>query len=141
MELIHTSPNKIDSIYGDGFLCFSVNEYSMCARDDYVTYAIDVADEELVDCNSYFYRDDYEKLDDIVEEVMSLLGCDRDFAEEVLSERQSPDTTDSEILWEIQRLTAKCAVVLGYRGAIMTDEQGTLYMIKIDSIDTLRIQK
>lgn len=126
MELFHTG-SKIEKITSNGrygeFLFFGASD---CHYGD-VTYKIEVSEEKIIDPNTFFYRDDCEKLESIVAEVMELAECDEDEAEEYLSQRESH--TDADIDWDIQALTAKAAKTLGYRGVEIPDEHGTSYMI------------
>jgi hypothetical protein len=130
MELFHTSPSEITKINTDGlfgeFLCFSSDEYVMTAGQ-HVTYKIEIDEDEIVEANHLFYHKDAEKLEGLVSEVMEMLGCDEGTAEEMLS--QNDDCGDAEMSWEIQAMTAKAAKILGYRGVLFQDEQGTCYMI------------
>ena len=130
MELFHTSPNKIEKITKSGrfgeFLCFSANVYEMSACET-ITYKIAINEDEIIDANSFFYREDWQKLQSIVEEVMELAGCDEDEAQELLSQRAQHD--DAEVSWDIQKLSAKAAKALGFRAVATPDEQGTCYLV------------
>jgi len=130
MQLFHTSPNNITAINSTGlfggFLCFSADIYTMTAGN-FITYSIEVDDDDIIEASRLFYHEDAEKLDGLVQRVMAMLGCDEDTAEEMLS--QKDDCGDAELSWEIQGLTAKAAKALGFRGVSMKDEQGTCYMI------------
>lgn len=126
MELFHTG-SKIEEINNlgrfDEFLFFA---NSACHYGE-VTYSIEVDEDEIIDPNGFFYRDDCDKLAGIVAQVMDLAECDEDEAEELLSQRESHD--DPEIDWDIQTLTARAAKLLGFRGVEIQDEHGTSYMI------------
>ena len=130
MKLFHTSPNSITAINSTGlfgeFLCFSADVYTMTAGD-FITYSIEIDDNDIIEASSIFYHEDAEKLDGLVQRVMGMLDCDEDTAEDMLS--QKDDCGDAELSWEIQALTAKAAKTLGFRGVSMQDEQGTCYMI------------
>lgn len=134
MELLHTSPVEIKSINKDGrfdeFLFFSEDEYAMTAGD-YVVYKINIEESDIIEAGSLFFHEDASKLDELVKEVMDLLDCDEDAAEEMIS--QNDDCGDAELSWDIQAITAKAAKTLGYVGVSMTDEQGTCYMIDMSS--------
>jgi len=126
MELFHVG-HKIDKITQEGrfdeFLFFGVN----ASHDGDTTYKINIDESDIADPNSFFYRDDYKKLDYLVTEIMNLVGCDGDHAEDLLSQRQTHD--DAEIDWNIQTLTARAAQTLGFRAVAIPDEYGTSYMI------------
>ncbi|MBA8734250.1 hypothetical protein [Chromobacterium violaceum] len=133
MELFHTSPSEITSINQFGrfgeFLCFSSHVYTMAVGDDYVTYRIDLDDDSLIAAGRLFYHEDAEKLGSLVSEFCSRFDVDEDTAEEIISEQEQLDSEDADDLWDAQLFTARAAKILGYRGCIMRDEQGTLYMI------------
>ena len=67
MTVFHTSPNKIEKIHNNSIfkdcLFFSLTPYSM-SFDSVITYSIELAD--TIDVSSFFYREDYLKLNDIV---------------------------------------------------------------------------
>ena len=132
MELFHTSPTEIEKINKFGtfgeFLFFSQSEYVMTSGG-HVTYKIEVSEDQIIDAECLFFHADAGKLDGIVSEVMEMLGCDESTAEKMLS--QKDDCGEAEMSFEIQHLTAKCAKILGFRGASMLDEQGTCYMISM----------
>lgn len=132
MELFHTSPNEITNITKFGrfneFLCFSSDVYAMAARE-FVTYKIDIEDESLISAGSLFYHENAEKLTGLISEFCSRFDVDEDTAEEIMSEREQLDSCDADDLWDVQVFTARAAKLLGFRGCIMNDEQGTLYMI------------
>jgi len=140
MKLFHTSPAEITEIHGDGrfgeFLFFSADEYVMTAGD-HVTYAIEVGEDDLIDAEQLFYHEDAERLAPLVEKVMEMVGCDEDTAEELIAQTEDVHSIDcdiepedlAEVSWEIQRITGEAAVMLGFRGAAMSDEQGRAYLI------------
>ena len=139
MTLFHTSPATITQIDKDGrfgeFLFFSPDVYVTTAGE-HVTYALDVDDEELIDASSLFYHADAEKLQPIVSRLAARLGISEELAEDLISEKadvfdiDNIDADDAaEFSWSIQRITARCAKVLGFRGVAVSDETGTSYMI------------
>lgn len=127
ISLYHTG-NKITTIDPDyglfgEFLFFSPEPSHY---GDYV-YQLDIDENTIIDPDTFFYRDDADKLGGIVKAVMNVCDCDEDEAEELLSQRAHLD--DEEEDWEIQHLTGKAAKQLGYRGAMVPDEHGTSYLI------------
>ncbi|OVE45677.1 hypothetical protein [Chromobacterium violaceum] len=132
MELFHTSPNEITAISKNGrfgeFLCFSGNVYTMTAGQ-FVTYKLEINEELLIEAGSLFYHEDAAKLDVLVAQFCRRFDVDEDTAEEIISEREQLDSADADDLWDVQLFTARAAKLLGYRGCIMSDEQGALYMI------------
>lgn len=140
MQLIHTSPELITKILDDGkfgtFLFFSCNEYVTTAGS-YVTYSIDICDEDVIDVSQLFYHEDAIKLNDLISCVEYMCGVDSDTAEALIDQSLSlfniSSSVDSDNMGEIdlrlQRLSAEAGKLLGYRVISMRDEQGTAYMI------------
>ena len=137
MEMIHTSPVEIKKINSTGlfgsFLCFSQNEYVMTCSGSHFSYKIEIDDSELIEASRLFYHPEAELLNDLVLEVCEKYGVDKDMAENLIGEMENGFDViyefDSDDAWEMQHRTARAAKILGYRGCIMEDEQGTLYMI------------
>lgn len=139
MELFHTSAEKIKAISDAGrfgeFLFFSTGVYVMTAGD-FVTYAIEIDEAEIIDAGSLFYHEGAAKLDALVQRVVRRFGVDEDTAEELISGRiaaheidsiDADDLADAE--WDIQHAAAQAAKILGFRGVRVQDEQGSAYMI------------
>lgn len=137
MELFHTSPNKIEKVNQFGLfgecLCFSEKPYFMTAAADPVVYRIELDDSEIVEASTFFFRDDCDKLAGLVEEVMELVGCDEDTAQDLLAGTQAlldvADEFDYEMDFEIQKLTGKAGKVLGFRAVETRDEQGAMWLV------------
>ena len=131
IELIHTSPVEIKEINRFGrfgsWMFFSSNEYSMSGAE-YLKYKIEIAEDEIIDARQFFYRDDCEKLESLVGEVMEMCEVDEDEAQDILSDRGF-STDDAELSWDLQHMTAQAAKKLGYSAVEMRDEQGTCWMI------------
>lgn len=146
MELFHTSAQEIeeikDSEFFGTFLFFSNNIYETSASKT-ITYKIEVSEEKILEAESIFYKEESANLGDIVAEVVKMVGCDEDTAEELLSQRKDIFELESdidyedrgEISWKIQGLTALCAKRLGFFGASMQDEQGRCYMLDMSNIN------
>ncbi|SEN65748.1 hypothetical protein [Halomonas caseinilytica] len=142
MQLIHTSPSEITEINSFGrfgeFLFFSEDEYVMTAGE-HVTYSIEIDEDDIIEAGQLFYHDDAEKLDGLVQAVMDLTGCEEDTAEELIAQNEDVHSIDCDIepedlaeaSWDIQRIAGEAAVILGYRGVEMEDEQGTAYLINM----------
>lgn len=139
MELFHTSPTEITEINAAGrfgeFLCFADEPYKMSASDVF-TYRIEVSDDEVISARSLFWHEDAEKLAPFVEQVMQMAECDEDMAEALIAQRADVHELDhidpenmADMSWDIQKVTAKAAKALGFRGVAMNDEQGVCYMI------------
>ena len=137
LTLSHTSPEPITHIRSDGLfgdsLCFAVRPYVMTAAARPQVYRIDLPGDQIVEASTFFYRDDCDKLAGIVAQVVEMVGCDEDAAEDLLSGRRAlvdmAEDFNPEQDFEIQRLQAEAAKVLGYRAVKTTDEQGSLYLV------------
>ncbi|TFH85252.1 hypothetical protein EQG41_18235 [Billgrantia azerbaijanica] len=144
MKLFHTSPAEITEINSFGrfgeFLFFADEEYVMTAGD-HITYSIEIDEDDIIEAGRLFYHDDAEKLQGLVERVMEVVGCDEDTAEELIAQNEDVHSIDCDIepedlaeaSWDIQRIAGEAAVILGYRGVEMEDEQGTAYLISMKS--------
>lgn len=138
MKLIHTSPTEITKIDRFGtfgsHLFFSANEYVMTAGS-YVTYEIEISEDEIIEARDLFNNDEWQKALPVVEEVMEEFGVDEQTAMNLLDESEliqdvKDDLNDiGEASWKIQRLTAKAAKLIGFRAVEVTDEQGTSWMV------------
>lgn len=140
MTLYHTSPVQITEIDAFGrfgeFLFFAGGEYVMTAGDR-ITYAIEVDDSDIIDADQLFFHEDARKLAGLVEKVMQMVDCDEETAEELISQREDVHCIETNIepedlaetSWDIQRITGEAALLLGFRGAEMQDEQGVAYLI------------
>lgn len=130
MELFHTSPSPITVINSYGMLgeclCFSSSVYQMAACEVLV-YKIEVSEDEIIKASTFFYRDDCDKLDPIVSNIMELADCDEEQAQEYLA--QNDHHPDAEIDWRIQGYAGEAAKVLGFRVCEALDEQGTVYIV------------
>ena len=141
MILYHTSAAEITEINAFGrfgeFLFFSAEEYVMTAVVNPVTYSIEVKEEDIIDASRIFYHEDAGKLVGLVEKVMEMVGCDEGTAEELIAQREDVHSIDcniqpedlADVSWDIQRITGEAALLLGFRGVEMQDEQGAAYLI------------
>lgn len=139
MELFHTSPAKIEKIskgrFGE-FLFFSSHIYTMTAGEC-ITYKIEITESEVIEASKLFYHADATALEPLVEKLAAQLDIDSDTAESLIDESSNiydiESNVDAEDMadasWDIQRITAAAAKLLGYRGVQVTDEQGGAYMI------------
>lgn len=135
MEFFHTSTHGIDEIGGLGrfneFLFFACEPYSM-GCGDYITYKLELDENNIIESGSLFYHKDADKLDGVVARFCNRFDVDTETAEEVISERQQLELTDPDDLWDIQIFTANAAKALGFRAVAVRDEQGTAYMIDME---------
>jgi hypothetical protein len=140
MNLTHTSPAPINQITTNGrfgsFLFFSADEYVMTAGEHH-TYTIEIDEDEIIDAARLFWHEEAARLQPFVARVAAMCGVDEDTAEELIQQSADIHSVDSDVApedladmsWEIQHITAQAAVVLGFRGVAMDDEQGTAYLI------------
>lgn len=143
MKLIHTSPTKISNLNESGrfgsFLFFSPVEYVMTAGQHFA-YEIDINEEELIESSRLFYDENASLLQDLVSEIADRYDVSESVAEALLEESKSIYDIESNIdvedlgeeSWNIQKLTAQAAKILGYRGVAVKDERGISYMINME---------
>lgn len=137
LALYHASPAPIGIIAPDGLfgslLCFANKPYFMTRAAAAVVYELEIDEDDLLDSASRFRFIDDPAVDAAVAEIAELVGCDESTALDLLSERASLSETDfpfdAELDFSIQRIAGECAVKLGYRGVVLSDEQGSLYLI------------
>ena len=132
MQLFHPSPEQITTITDDGrfygFLFFATRPYVMTAGS-YVTYEIDLDDNDVINARSLFYHEEAGKLDGLVAEFCRRFGVDEDTAEDIIAEREQLDSDDGADQFEVQAFTARAARLLGFRAVLVSDEQGSAYMV------------
>jgi len=140
MKLFHTSATEIKSVSNSGrfgsFLFFSASEYVMTAGE-YVTYSIEISENDIIEASQLFYSENARELDALVDQVATRFDVDSDTAAELIDESVSiydiESNVDAEDLaeasWDIQKYTARAAKLLGYRAVSVRDEQGSAYMI------------
>ena len=137
--ITHTSPNEITEIhsselFGD-VLFFSDDAYFMTAASNPVTYEMEIDEDLIENAGSLFNRDDCEKLDAVVAQLMSYADVDEEAAQDLLSEKVSAfdiglDGEEAgDLSWYCQRLLGECATLLGEDAIRATDEQGTVYIV------------
>jgi len=143
MQLIHTSPGKIEKIdeYGmfNDCLFFSLEPYYMTQARPVYTYSIEINEGKIISVGDLY---DEEIISEIIEDLGEFAlteELDESLAEKLLDgsklicDLAPHDTMDyteySEYEWEIQRKQARAAVNMGYEGCQGTDEQGTVYII------------
>lgn len=130
MKLYHTSPKEITKITKNGAfgesLCFSADVYSMSVGTDFI-YSIELEESDVIEASRFFYQDDCDALDSIVEHIMSVVECDKEEAESYLDGSASHE--DAEIDWMIQGMMGDAAKLLGYKAAQAQDEQGAVYIV------------
>lgn len=139
--MYHTSPIEITKagrgLFGD-FICFSGKVYVQTAGK-YVTYRLDVSDEEIIEASRLWYQDDVAPLQKFVDEIVNRYEVSESDAEKLLDESESIYNVDSNIepedladaSWDIQRITAEAGRSMGFGIVAMSDEQGTVYFVDI----------
>lgn len=138
--MFHTSPAKItkhsNGLFGE-FICFSDKVYRMNFEAKHV-YTFD-NEVSLIEACSIAYHEDYAKIEHIVSEVAESFEIDEEDALDLISEKKTlfdfADCAESEDLFYVQHMTAKCAKLLGFDGCIMNDEQGTVYFVDVFKIN------
>lgn len=143
LKLNHTSPEEKIVARSNGlfdeFIFFSSDAYAMTVGE-YHVFTVEVDEKEIIEARCMFYLDNAEDANNVVEEVMNTYEVDEDEAIELLSETAQLDDLDidfdekfldgfAEASWNLQRLTARAASALGFRGVAVNDEQGTAYML------------
>lgn len=149
--LYHTSPTPITEIRTDGrfggALFFSPRPYHMTAGDA-ITYTIDASDISVTDASSLFFDDNADRLDVYVQQLADRLGIDTDTAEALIDESTTVYDIDADIdpadladvAWDVQAYTFACAKELGFDGVIVSDEQGSAWIIEMaDRADSLTL--
>ncbi|EPZ5422286.1 hypothetical protein ACXOL9_004725 [Vibrio parahaemolyticus] len=134
ITITHSSPRLITEIkpFGgcanNGTLFFSTNDYVM-ATCDVVFYDMQLSDEEIVSVSQLYDGE-------IIAEISERIGCDAALAESLLDESVALCETefyDADDDWWIQGKSAECAQKMGYVAAKGRDENGTIYMIKMNN--------
>ena len=128
-KLYHTTGRVIESISTTGMFGSFLFFGEEAAHYGDIMYTIELDSDDVIEPYEFFYREDASKLDNVVSEVMDLFDCDEEAAQDFLSEKALPSSASAEDSWELQKLTAECAQVLGYRAVAVQDEYGTSYMI------------
>ncbi|UTD54940.1 AcrIF11 family anti-CRISPR ADP-ribosyltransferase [Halomonas sp. MS1] len=143
MTFLHTSPSTIIEINAFGrfgeFLFFTADAPYVMTAGNYVTYSLELDENQIIDAESLFYHQDAEKLSGLVHKVVALVGCDEDMAEELIAQRADIHSIDcdiepedlAEVSWDIQRIAGEAALLLGFAGVAMDDEQGRAYLINM----------
>ncbi len=141
MEILHTSPEKIERINKNGvfddILFFSDDEYVMTACTNYYLYKLNVDRSNLIETCM---------LDDesTFNEVSEALNIDVETAIDLICERKTTYELglDSDDSIYIQTMIGLCAKRMGFIGAIATDEQGTVYIVPMsDNLHLLKLVK
>lgn len=138
LTLTHTSPEKIESINKNGMfgsgLFFSHNQYWMGHGDNGSVYTIEIEESQIWDMNHFYYnatQEELAKIAGVIERVSKIYDCDSDQAFEYLLERENYDGEDDDGFKQlkIQALALDAALILGFRGVRLYDEQGTAFLI------------
>jgi len=127
--------NNIHSngVFGSG-LFFAVDRETAESHGDAVV-SIEIDEEKIIPAFSFFYREDYDKLEAIVAEIAKKAGVDTDTAEDLLSGHESlskiQEKFDGELDWEIQKMSLDAAKILGFDAVELEDEHGTVYLVEM----------
>ena len=103
---------------------FSTNEYSM--GDVLAVYDFELGSDDFIRVSQLFDEA-------IIAELMDIFDCAEDEAESLLDASTSANEyCDAEKSWKLQGLRAECAQKMGYVACEDEDENGTVYMIKMN---------
>jgi hypothetical protein len=133
-------PNE-EGRFGKGIF-FSNQPYYMAHSENPSLYSLDINEDDVIDASSFFYRDDYKKLDPIVKKIMKQFGVDEDTAQNLLSGHSSlydlaDDIENFDYLeagegeWDLQKYAGEAAELLGFKGVNLRDETGTSTLMNI----------
>ena len=143
MKLYHTSPDEIKKIekYGffDDMLFFAVDPYEMSVGKT-LLYSIDIEEDKILTISQLFYDHFSEEIQEIIDHVMRMLGCDEETAMDLLDDSVSGIDTDmdsADASWFIQTQQGHIARELGYLAASGRDEQGQVYIVPMCGKETL----
>lgn len=150
ITITHTSPDLITEIdqFGGctrmGVLFFSNNDYSMCKSVNAI-YDLDLNDDEIISVSRLY---DEEIVNEIIEDVYSIFNNEisEEDAEGLLDASLSIfDIVDDydragEFDWKMQGYQAVCARKMGYIACEGFDENGAVWMIKMDDNLLARMQ-
>ena len=132
MIITHTSPAEITAIdsiggcAGNGTLFFSTNDYVMGAVT--AIYDLDLSDDEIISASQLHDEE-------IISEIAELFEVESDIAESLLDASEDEweiFDCDADKSWALQGLRAECAQKMGYVACEDTDENGAVYMIKMN---------
>lgn len=139
MKLYHGTHNKSlntagsVSAYGTfgEFLFFTDGEGRVPFGD--TVFALDAESLSIASSYDIKYCDDYELIEERVNELAQHLGIDEDLAFELICEDEQwvdhAEEFDADDQWAIQAARAEVAKLLGFDGVEVEDELGTSYMI------------
>jgi hypothetical protein len=128
MNIIHTSPVKIDKItpWGlfDDCLFFSADEYVMTQSDEYFVYSLNIDDDQIISVSSLYD-------DEIIADIVRVLDVSENDAEQLLNGSCSVYDLgcDGEYDWWIQAKQGECGKKMGYEAVKSIDEQGTVFIV------------
>lgn len=139
MKLYHGTHNKslnttgTISEYGafGEFLFFTDGEGRVPFGD--TVFALDAESLSIASSYDIKYCDDYELIEERVNELAEDLGIDADLAFDLICEDEQwidhAEEFDGDDQWAIQTARAEVAKLLGFDGVEVDDELGTSYMI------------
>lgn len=143
MEIIHTSPNKIEKINTKGLfndcLFFSEDRYVMTASKKVFTYVLEISDDDTIVVddlkNELIIKDiisdisDMKITEDVNEGLAQQLLTSEVSIFDLIPEGTIDCTEYSEYDWEIQSYQGKCAKLMGFKACLSVDEQGDVWII------------
>ena len=146
MKIQHNSIERIGKVeryFGDdllGCLCFAEEDHDYNLGTDYnYSYLIDVEEDNILDMTRVWMLHDSDNLssgvEDIIEEMMEDLGCERDRVLNFLNGSDvdyavgTEDYSGFSAGWYVQQSMGLLAHALGYDAAEDHDEQGVVYVV------------
>lgn len=134
-----------------GSCLFFGSETGNCLNSGEFLYKLNAEDDQFIDASRFFYEVEPSELQEILEEVKNLTNCDQEQAEGLLdgsenlwdlaSELGIEFENVGEIDWTIQALQAKAAKKLGYLGAAIEDENGSVLVADMLGKENLLIKQ
>lgn len=138
MKLYHTSPAEINEVYDDGLFgshVFFSDRIYVTTAGDYLTYEIEIEEEEIIESCCLFYPSNVFVHLETVKQVMERFNVNEEVAVDLIDESISiteiQDDFDGEKSWWIQKMTAKAAKCMGYNAVCVKDETGNSYMLDL----------
>lgn len=125
----------------DGYMFFSYHEQQNYGDN---IFSLEINSSDIISASQFFYHDDSDKLDSILEDIELFHDFDRELAEELLGEEISVFDQDEwerlgiedgmqalELDWAMQAFKADAALVLGYNAVEVQDENVESVMINV----------
>lgn len=126
-----------------GYMFFSLFEQRNYGDN---MFKLEIDEDEYISASNFFYHDEYEKLNGILEDISEIVGCSVEMAEELLGEEISifdPEVMEElglsdgeealDIEWLLQDWKAYAARLLGYNIVEVVDENVKSFIVNVES--------